>query len=317
MKLYQDREWLYQKYWNEELNQREIGNICGTSKAKIKYWLHKLNVPIRSQSEIMLLKYKYVKENNNRDWLYNKYWNEKLTMEEIGKLCNCSKQCIWRRLKRFNIQVRSSPEARINHCNLSEEAINWINGELLGDGNLNSQNHPSTRFGYASKYREYAQYVLDTLKSFGIKGGKIREQHITDRNMDCYVYKYNSLSYIELSSIRKRWYPEGKKIVPKDLKLTPLTCRQWYIGDGSLYHNEDQRPDLYLATCGFLVKDVEWLMEQLIKLGFKATRRPSNNTIHVSTHSTKQFLDYIGNSPVKCYQYKFDYIKPFQPVLAI
>ncbi|GAG69434.1 unnamed protein product [marine sediment metagenome] len=51
MKLYQDREWLYRKYWDEELNGREIGDICGVSSSNISYWMHKLNIQFRSKSE--------------------------------------------------------------------------------------------------------------------------------------------------------------------------------------------------------------------------------------------------------------------------
>ncbi|GAJ16322.1 unnamed protein product, partial [marine sediment metagenome] len=50
---------------------------------------------------------------------------------------------IWRWLKRLNILCRSYGEAnhlrQANHCNLSPKAIEWINGELLGDGCLSSQ----------------------------------------------------------------------------------------------------------------------------------------------------------------------------------
>jgi len=48
---------------------------------------------------------------------------------------------------------------RANHCFLSKEAKEWIDGELLGDGCLQSQRRYSANFHYSSKYPEYIQYI--------------------------------------------------------------------------------------------------------------------------------------------------------------
>lgn len=312
---YKNKDWLYQKYSIEELNTYQIGRLCNCNSSTIQRRLKKLNIPIRLSGEsIHLNNIKQIGNENycNKNWLKKQYLDNKLSAIQIGELCNCCQGNIWKYLKKFNIPRRSQGEATHlisgNHCNLSDEARQWIDGELLGDGCLESNCIYSARFSYGSKYPEYIQYVSDTLKSFGIKqAGKIIKKHLTDRNMDCYVYFYHSLFYEELSSIHKRWYPERKKIIPQDLKLTPLILRQEMIGDGCLCHGKRGNPYIILATCGFLIKDVELLIKKLINLGFKTTRLPSQNSIRISSYSTKQFLDYIGKSPVKCYDYKFAY----------
>jgi len=248
----------------------------------------------------------------NKDWLENKYLKEKLSTYQIGKLCNVDHHTILHWLNKFDIPIRSRGEgiylAKANHCILSLKAIEWISGELLGDGHLQSKNSRSARFNYGSKYLEYIKYVSNILTSFGIeKVGKIRKYY--HEKMDCYTYSYDSRYYVELLSIRKKWYLDGKKIIPRDLELTPLVCRQWFIGDGSLKYYKNYSPYIKLATCGFFIKDVEWLILQLSKLGFKATRQPNQNLINISTKSTKNFLNYIGSCPVKCYQYKWNYKK--------
>jgi len=190
-----------------------------------------------------------------------------------------------------------------NHCELSQEAIEWINGELLGDGHLRPHS-VSSQFTYSSKHLEYIQYISDTLSSFGIKQcGRIRKIYL--RKSNSYSHRYSSLRYVELSSTQKKWYPEGKKIIPRDIRFTPLTLRQWYIGDGYL-RSSGERSRIFLYTNGFTVLDVEWLIKQLIKLEFKSTRT-NQNVIHVSRYSTKEFLNYIGNCPVECYKYKWNY----------
>ena len=248
----------------------------------------------------------------DKEWLCEKYLKEKLSTTQIGKLCKRTKVTIGRWLMIFNIPRRSQSEyhhlATKNNCRLSEEALQWINGELLGDAHLELKSCYSARFHYGSKYLEYIEYVRDTLKSFGIEqAGNIQRRHITHRNMDTYAYDYCSKAYPELLPIRKQWYPEGKKIIPKDIKLTPLTLRQHYIGDGYLSHREKRNPHIILCSDAFPISCVNWFICQLKYLGFKTTRQPSHNRIHISSYSAKDFLSYIGICPVQCYQYKFNY----------
>ena len=246
----------------------------------------------------------------NKEWLYNKYWGEILSEIKIAKLCKTTRRAIRYWMDKFEIKRRSYSEVnhlrQANHCNLSKEAIEWFNGESLGDGCFCSQSSYSARFVYGSKYEKYVEYISSKLTFFGIKrSGKIYKQY--HKNSDCSDYYYASCFYVELLPVYKKWYPNGKKIVPRDIELTPLTCRQWYIGDGCLKKPKKQKPHIKLATCGFSIPDVEWLVKKLINLGFKATRQSFDNVIHISSYSTKTFLDYIGKCPVKCYQYKWEY----------
>ena len=191
----------------------------------------------------------------------------------------------------------------MNHCNLSFEAVEWINGELLGDGSLESPHLTSANFSHTSKHLEYAEYVSTTLASFGVQqSGNLRERYT--EGIAGHIYRYRSLAYVELLPHRMLWYPEGKKVVPRQIRLTSLTCRQWYIGDGYLQQGKAGR-GIVLSTQGFPENDVEWLVTQLIKLGFSAARQPSINTIRIHTHSVKDFLEYIGKCPVECYKYKW------------
>lgn len=247
----------------------------------------------------------------NKKWLTKKYINKALSVPGIANLCGVSPTTIRNWLIKFNISIRSRSEtnhlASTNHCKLSKNAIEWINGELLGDGHICSKYKNSAKIQYSSKHLEYINYVSEILNYFGIeKAGKI--QTIQHYGND--YYKYDSRAYVELLPIHKHWYPNGKKIVPRDIILTPLTIRQWYIGDGYLQHRKNRiggRARIILYTCGFTISDVEWLIEELKNFGFKVSRQINKNAIYISTHSTKAFLKYIGGCPVKCYQYKWAY----------
>lgn len=248
----------------------------------------------------------------NKKWLKNEYINKKNTMAKIAIICNVCYNTIRYFIKKYNIPIRSNSEAQhlrqANHCSLSKKATEWINGELLGDGSLASQSKYSARFVYSSKHKEYAQYISDTLRSFGIEqAGKIYKQE--DKRYGSFSYKYKSLSYIELLPIRKKWYPNGKKIVPKNIDLTPLMLRQEYIGDGCLVHRKNRSSYIKFCTEGFTIPDVEFLCHQINKLKIKAVtfRRRSSKNIRISSYSVKDFLNYVGSCPVECYKYKWEY----------
>lgn len=251
----------------------------------------------------------------NKEWLEQKYTNEELSMKYLAKVCKVDSSTIQDWLRRVKIPCRSITEAarvralrQLNRCKLSQEELDWINGELLGDGCVYSYSNYSAAVFYGSKFLEYVKYVRDTLKSFGIEQcGKIR--HRDNKEWSSSVYDYTSRRYSELLSLRKKWYPYGKKIVPRDIKLVPITLRQWFIGDGSLNkpRSKGWKPSIILCTQGFLISNVEFLKEKLIKLGFKVTRQRSVNNLRISTESTRDFLNYIGHCPVKCYEYKWNY----------
>ena len=246
-----------------------------------------------------------------KEWLQKKYIDDKLSAMDISKIFKVNITTILYWLRKNNIPVRSNAEAQHlicgNHCNPSQEAIEWLNGELLGDGCLGSRYKYSASFWYGSKYLEYIEYVRDTLKSFGIEqAGKIYK--IYHKKFGCYSYHYVSRVYPELLPVYKQWYPEGKKVIPKNLKITPLTLRQHYIGDGCLVHQRpgNGNPYIVLSTCGFLLNDIREYVKKINKLGFK-TGIYKSKCISISAYSTKDFLEYIGICPVKCYEYKWSY----------
>ena len=53
-KLYQDKEWLYEKYIVEKLSTRKIANICKCSHTTIIGWLDIYRITARTKSETML-----------------------------------------------------------------------------------------------------------------------------------------------------------------------------------------------------------------------------------------------------------------------
>ena len=63
----------------------------------------------------------------------------------------------------------------------------------------------------------------------------------------------------------KNWYPQGKKQIPSDFSLTPLTVAVWIADDGTIQINEKTMNGarLSFATNSFPIDDVVILYEQL------------------------------------------------------
>lgn len=315
IKQYQNKEWLEEKYWKEKLPANQIAKICNVTLLTIYIWMVKYNIPRRSKKEYISLRYNISQQNKkycDKYWIYKQYWDKKLTLSKIAKLCGVNHVTIYHWMKKFNIPFRSHGYAihlaLANYCDLSKEAKDFIDGELLGDGSLQSRSNYSAKFIYTSKYKEYINYISKILKSFGIKqSGKIVKYYNKKRN--CYTHHYSSCDYVELLPIYKKWYPSGKKIIPKDLELNPLILRQFYIGEGCLRHHKKGRPNIVLSTEAFVYNDIENLCQKLNKLDFKVSmhKKYNNHTIYISSYSTKDFLNYIDGCPVACYRYKWNY----------
>jgi len=70
--LYKNRNWLYQKYWNEKLSAPIIAKLCKVDPATTWRWLIKYNIKRRSRSEALVLVHfknpKRIKGKNNPMW---------------------------------------------------------------------------------------------------------------------------------------------------------------------------------------------------------------------------------------------------------
>ncbi len=240
----------------------------------------------------------------NKDWLVGQYINKRRNPYQIAKRYGFGRNTISKWLTMFDIQRRTHGEAthlgNVNHCNITMDLSEVISGQLLSDAYLYTKSQYSAQLSWSQKYEEYVNYLKDTLANLGMEGGEIR------KHKSMLIFPFKTYCYKELFPFKNLWYPDGKKIVPKNIKLNPTVCLHWYLGDGSLNHEKEGRSSIKLATCGFPVEDVELLVVKLNELGFKAARHSNNNIIGIRVESTNDFLNYIGSCPVKCYKYKWD-----------
>lgn len=191
-----------------------------------------------------------------------------------------------------------------------------INGTMLGDAHIRKR-YGYYRFKQSTKYKEYVEHIAEMLKPFSkpIKIAKTKKPNNIDGkviNMDHWNGEYLEVCYFDtppmplFKTLRTKWYPEGKKIVPKDVNLTPRTISYWMSDDGSVKHKTRETT---FHTNGFSIEDVDFLINKFKELGFNATKqkRGKGHIIAISARSYFDFMDMIRPyCPAKCMEYKFD-----------
>jgi len=253
----------------------------------------------------------------DRDWLYQQYVAEEKSTCKISKEIHVAKATIWKWLNRHNIQTRSRSEAfhiaRRHSVDISQYLMSIIEGELLGDGSMAVAKYGlSARYKHGSKHLKYLEWLSGEMKNNGImQTGRILHR-IHPLMNNCETWHYTSLFYTEFLDIRNRFYPNGIKIVPGDIVLNQINLRQFFIGDGSLIHDDRSdniRPYAVISTYAFDKRSMDTLINQLKGLGFLASIM-TDNRIRIGARSTKDFIEYISPCPAAIediYGYKFSY----------
>jgi hypothetical protein len=200
---------------------------------------------------------------------------------------------------------------------LSRES-DLLDGHLLGDGSVfvtGYDTHREAVFVITSKYKEYAQWIVDNTDWFS--ECKVNVHDTWDKRTEKF-YRHctiKSISHPILTERRKLWYPNGKKIVPRNLVLTRNLLLRWYLDDGN-WHSKG----LYLNTQGFIYQDVEFLQQLLMDfLQFKVTiqkhspnryrlfipKRGGSHSCKSSVNNIERFFEVIGDCPVSCLRHRW------------
>jgi hypothetical protein len=187
---------------------------------------------------------------------------------------------------------------------MAEEMIEAVDGFLLGDGGINRDKRSkmeTARLHCGLEHEEFCRYLIKPFEAYNPTVSKFKDKAMKQG----FQWQGYTKFHPDIYKQRQRWYPgDGKKQVPYDVRLTPLSVMLWYLGDGSLMDIKGA-VTLRLSTDGFLSEGVERLVNGLNDLGIKCVRNKANR-IYVNAKGIPAFFDLIGRvSPVKCYDYKF------------
>jgi hypothetical protein len=227
---------------------------------------------------------------------------EGLTQREIATQYGCNVACIEKFFKRNGIATRNYSAVYKNYKNVSDfsdKEMEILDGIMLADGHIDQQMY-GARLTYGCKFRETLFDIEKSLPSLKFSN------HWQSKITNCWHFKSRGNPY--LLREHSRWYPEKKKIVPKDVRITPLSCYWWMIGDG--YVKDYQ---IHLCTDAFTRDDNEFLVQKMKEINFCKTYLNSKNRVIISGRDSKIFSDWIKESVniSSQYLYKWNHNKRF------
>lgn len=168
----------------------------------------------------------------DKESLIDLYINKRLTTREIGKIYNIDKKTVSRHLKKFDIPInfekRKFEISRKRPLTSRQKEI--VFGTVLGDGCIaNHGRLARLMLGQCEKQKDFLHWKAHEL---GITKIQVRE----NKRKDSIMYYCNSYTHMEYKNIRKKFYINNKKIVPRDISnyITPLALAVWIMDDGSL-----------------------------------------------------------------------------------
>lgn len=147
---------------------------------------------------------------------------------------------------------------------LTQRQKSILIGTLLGDGYLRivpGRKNALLEVSHSVKQKEYVDWKYQELKNL-VKSPPKRKKGNEGR----VAYRFFTRQHPELTGLHQRFYPEGSKIIPEDLKLDSLTIAVWFMDDGS----KCSESDIYFNTQQFEISDQQKLIAMLSKVGIKA-----------------------------------------------
>lgn len=213
---------------------------------------------------------------------------------------------------------------------LTERQIEIVTGSLLGDGTIwTNFVDPLMKWQISQSKLDYdgcdkSTYICWYVKELLAVGCSVRPMYIKATGLakgeketffERYVF-YTRCNRM-WNELEAKWYVprtdhprfKRRKIVPQDLKLTPLSLCIWHMDDGSNYAKD---ANITLETQGFTPDEVDFLIERLDQdLGIKAKRKkikkPNQFRIYVGRKSYFDYIEMIKpHIEWDCFKYKTD-----------
>lgn len=268
---------LFKKLFHEGKNDSEIGRILGVTNSTIHYWREKL---IKEKSN-----FTYSRNFDTNKFM--EYYIEGFNYKEISEKLKCSSSAIQDYASSLgltpNIYNKDIPTSRQSQI---------IIGSLLGDMSLiipKNGKHACGSFAHSLKQENYCKWLEEELSNFCSKGFyKEQYDNRTNKVYQSYFVHLKASEY--LTTLYHKFYPDGKKIVPKDLiyALDGLGIAVWFMDDG--YKNEGS---FKIATNCFSDEDL-LVIKEFFKTKFNIDISiHKDHTIYILAKSRENFVNLI------------------------
>ena len=182
-------------------------------------------------------------------------------------------------------------------------------GSILGDGTIypfNKKGEAILEYKYDDKYFSYLVWIHEKLAPLGV--GEIKP------HTGFHQHRFRLFPNKEIGTLRKVFYPNGKKIVPQTIKkllVDPLSLAIWYMDDGCLDFRPKEHCNATFATFCFSWDEC-LLLKQTLQENFDLTVSVHRNTmrgkvyyrLYIPSSSMYRFTKLIQPFILPCFFYK-------------
>ena len=179
---------------------------------------------------------------------------------------------------------------------LSKVQQQLILGCVLGDGYMRKKVNAHLQITHSIKQKEYVDWKYSNLKDIVLTAPKVYRG-----NAGRVGYRFFTRSIPALNTFYNTFYQNRKKIVPRDLKLSPLTLAVWYMDDGS-----KSRKASYFNCQNFDPISQHNLLQALANVGIQASfnKDKTYSRIYISYSQTSILVNIIKKYIVPSMRYK-------------
>jgi len=254
----------------------------------------------------------------NKEWLYNKYQDEKLSGLKIAKICKVGNTTIYKWLKRFNIHIRFSGEYNLGkkYKLFSEEHKRKIGEAHIGKRYSEETKKKLSEMRKGEKHWNYGKHCSEeTKQKIGLGNlGKIMSEEAR-RKMS--ISKIGNKSHLGISPSKKTREKQRKTMsgrMPKSMQLAGKwgnVKRGYFNINGKNIFFRSKWEANYSLYLDFLVKEnqiIKWEYEkevfifEKIKFGTRSYRPDfkiyelDNTTTY---HEIKGYMDAKSKTKIK------------------
>lgn len=180
---------------------------------------------------------------------------------------------------------------------LTEEQKSILIGTLLGDGTMRIKKNAHLEINHAFSQKVLVDWIFSKFSSLVTTPPKWRKG-----NGKREAYRFATQKLPVLTPFYNQFYRNGKKIIPNDLKLDPLSLAVWFMDDGSKTYSS-----VYLNTQQFNLDEQTRLID-ILKNQFDIEATLNKDKIYyrirIRTHSVKIFIQLVEPFVLKEFRYK-------------
>lgn len=231
------------------------------------------------------------------------------SQEDVAKILGISEPTVNKYAQKYGLS-RSHRESRLfryarRRSPLHREEIEVIEGLLLSDGSLHAREGGNARLTLGFKHCGVVDTLSGMLPHLDLSTPRPQMARAPNSTRETRSWHSYSVTHPQLTELYRRWYPDGRRRLPKGFRLNPTHAHFWYIGDGSL-HKIWLNIQIYGYSWGS--ESLANLANQLDVLGFEAM--PHSWGVRIPRRRVGDFLRWIGPPCIEEYEYKWAWHPP-------